>query len=150
MVPAAWVILPDLPLTANGKLDRRGLARMAPEEGEEGLRGSREDFVAPRTPAEQTVASIWREILGVEKVGVADDFFLLGGHSLSATRVLSRLRQERGVELALADLFEHTTLAGLAMAVEAALPSASAVERRRLRRRSRTGSFPLLGAPPRD
>ena len=124
MVPAAWMILPDLPLTANGKLDRRGLARMVPEEGEEGLRGSREDFVAPRTPAEQAIASIWREILGVEKIGIADDFFLLGGHSLSATRVLSRLRQERGVELALADLFEHTTLAGLAMAVEAALPSA--------------------------
>jgi amino acid adenylation domain-containing protein len=122
MVPAAWVILPDLPLTANGKLDRRGLARMAPEEG---LGGSRGDFVAPRTPAEETIASIWREILGVEKIGVADDFFLLGGHSLSATRVLSRLRQERGVELALTDLFEHTTLAGLAEAVEAALPSIS-------------------------
>jgi acyl carrier protein len=122
MVPAAWVILPSLPLTANGKVDRRALTRIEPERG---LTGSGEGFVAPRTPVEEAVAAIWREILGVERLGIGDDFFLLGGHSLSATRVLSRLRRDSGVELALADLFDHTTLAGLAAAVVAAASSTS-------------------------
>ncbi|MEA2690744.1 MAG: hypothetical protein QOJ16_131, partial [Acidobacteriota bacterium] len=121
MVPAAWVILPSLPLTANGKVDRRALMKIEPGQGPA---GSSEGFVAPRNAIEETIAAIWREVLGVERVGIGDDFFLLGGHSLSATRVLSRLRRELGVELALADLFEHTTLAGLAAAVAAATPSA--------------------------
>jgi acyl carrier protein len=121
MVPAAWVILPSLPLTANGKVDRRALMKIEPGQGPA---GSGEGFVAPRNAIEETIAAIWHEVLGVERVGIGDDFFLLGGHSLSATRVLSRLRRELGVELALADLFEHTTLAGLAAAVAAGTPSA--------------------------
>ncbi|HVR99548.1 MAG TPA: amino acid adenylation domain-containing protein, partial [Thermoanaerobaculia bacterium] len=113
MVPAAWVFLGALPLTANGKVDRRALpAPEAPRAGE--------GYVAPRTPSEEAVAAIWREVLGVEQVGVHDDFFLLGGHSLSATRVASRLRQQLGAELSLAAIFECSTLEALAAAVDEA------------------------------
>jgi acyl carrier protein len=120
MLPAAWVVLPSLPLTANGKVDRRALARTPPEAPEPGRNGT---WTAPRTPVEAAVAAIWREVLGVERVGSGDDFFLLGGHSLSAIRVLSRLRRELGVELTVGELFEHTTLSSLAAVVAAAAPA---------------------------
>jgi amino acid adenylation domain-containing protein len=119
MVPAAWVLLPTLPLTANGKVDRRALLRLGPDP----RTGTGAGFVAPRTAVEEAVAAIWREVLGVEAVGIGDDFFLLGGHSLSATRVLSRLRRDLGVELPLAALFEHTTLAALAAAIVGGTPA---------------------------
>jgi len=120
MLPAVWVVLPELPLTANGKVDRRALARTAPPSG-----AGREEagFVPPHTPLEEAIAALWREVLGVERVGIGDDFFRLGGHSLSAIRVLSRLRRDLGVDLAIGDLFEHTTLAGLAAVVAAAAPA---------------------------
>ncbi len=119
MVPAAWVLLPALPLTANGKVDRRALLRLGPDP----RTGTGAGFVAPRTAVEEAVAAIWREVLRVETVGIGDDFFLLGGHSLSATRVLSRLRRDLGVELPLAALFEHTTLAALAAAIVSGTPA---------------------------
>src|SRR5207244_8624647 len=81
MIPAAWTGLPSLPLTANGKVDRRALARLTPDPGT----GAVPEFVAPRTPEEAAIAAIWCEVLAVERVGISDDFFLLGGHSLSAT-----------------------------------------------------------------
>jgi amino acid adenylation domain-containing protein len=111
MVPSAWVFLDALPLTANGKVDRRALPAPEAPRAEHG-------YVAPRTPSEEAVAAIWREVLGVERVGVHDDFFLLGGHSLSATRVVSRLRQQLGAELSLAVVFECSTLEALAAAVD--------------------------------
>jgi acyl carrier protein len=74
------------------------------------------------------VAAIWRQVLGLAEVGIDDDFFALGGHSLAATRVLSRLRRELGIELALGELFEHTVLADLAAAVDAAAPAAEPAE----------------------
>jgi aspartate racemase len=113
MVPASWMLLAALPLTVNGKVDRRALP--APE----APRGAGE-HVAPRTPSESAVAGIWREVLGVENPGVDDDFFVLGGHSLAATRVLSRLRQRLSVELSLATVFECSTLESLAAAVDKA------------------------------
>jgi amino acid adenylation domain-containing protein len=127
MVPGGWVILDALPRTANGKVDRSALARTeSPAAGH----GGREALhTSPRTPAELAVAAIWREVLGIAEVGAEDDFFLLGGHSLAATRVLSRLRQELGVELALSDLFEHAVLADLAAAVEAAGPAGEDADR---------------------
>jgi amino acid adenylation domain-containing protein len=113
MVPSANVRLDRLPLTANGKLDRRALPD--PEVS------STAERVAPRTVTEQVIAEIWTEVLNVENVGVEDDFFVLGGHSLKATQVLARISRMLQVELRLRVLFETPTVAGLAAAVEAAV-----------------------------
>jgi amino acid adenylation domain-containing protein len=113
MVPSAVVVLPALPLTPNGKVDRRALPE--PEGSRE---GSEAPFVAPRTPGEKSLAAIWREILGVERIGVHDHFFDLGGHSLLAMQLLSRVREAFGVEVPLAALFEaRPTVENLARAV---------------------------------
>src|SRR5207248_3868669 len=108
MVPSAFVRLEQLPLTASGKLDRRALP--APED-DAVVRGA---YVAPRTPVEEVLASIWAEVLRLERVGIADDFFELGGHSLLATQVIARVRTTFAVELPLRSLFEAPTVADLA------------------------------------
>jgi aspartate racemase len=113
MMPSAFVMLDALPLTANGKVDRRALP--APERGR--AEGGNE-YVAPRTPVEEMVAGIWSEVLGVERVGVNDNFFELGGHSLLATRVISRLSGAGYRELPLRSLFEKPTVAELALLIE--------------------------------
>jgi amino acid adenylation domain-containing protein len=109
MVPAAFVVLDALPLTASGKLDRRALP--APEAG---TRSSPQAFVEPRTPTEIVLAEIWAEIIGVDRVGLHDNFFELGGHSLLATQVVSRTRERFGVPVPLGAMFEEPTLAGFA------------------------------------
>ncbi|HYG62775.1 MAG TPA: amino acid adenylation domain-containing protein, partial [Thermoanaerobaculia bacterium] len=118
MVPAAFVLLPSLPLNRNGKVDRRALpapdAAATLEAGESGRR------VAPRTPAEEVVVAAWGEALGIDPaaISVHDDFFRLGGHSLLATRVVSRLRASFGVEVAVRVVFEASTVEALARRVE--------------------------------
>jgi amino acid adenylation domain-containing protein len=117
MVPADLVVLSRLPLTPNGKVDRRELARIAPERRSAG-------FVAPRTPVEERLASLWLEVLGAErtggKVSVHDHFFHLGGHSLLATRLLAFIRDRFGVGLPLRAVFERPTLEEIARAIEEA------------------------------
>jgi len=110
MVPAAFVWLQALPLTANGKVDRRALP--APEGDSFATRG----YEAPVGETEQAVAEVWSEVLGVERVGRHDNFFELGGHSLLAVRVIGGLRQ-RGVHAEVRALFTAPTLAELAMEV---------------------------------
>ena len=111
MLPSAWVGLERLPLTASGKVDR---ARLPRPDGDARLRAR---FQAPDEPVQQAVARVWSEVLGVEPIGLDDDFFLLGGHSLSATRVHALLRETFQIELPLRALFEVTTLRRLAEAI---------------------------------
>jgi len=127
MVPAAYVFLPALPLTPHGKLDRQAL----PDPGGFGEPGQ-EGAVStpPRTPAEERVAAIFAEALGVERVGVADDFFALGGHSLLAAQVASRVGAAFGIELPVRSVFETPTVEGLAAWVErSAVPALSPIVR---------------------
>jgi amino acid adenylation domain-containing protein len=109
MVPSAFMTLDALPLTATGKLDRRALPEPDP--------ASAEPYVAPRDAIEDAVAQIWVEVLGIEPVGVHDDFFDLGGHSLLATRVFARLQKRFSVSPPLRALFEKPTVAELARAI---------------------------------
>lgn len=113
MVPSAFVELKVMPLTPNGKVDRRALP--APDTSR---RDSKENFVAPRTPTEEVLANIWAETLGLKRVGVYDNFFELGGHSLLVTRVISQLHKTFQVNLPLRTLFEAPTLAALAERIE--------------------------------
>jgi amino acid adenylation domain-containing protein len=114
MVPAAYVVLEALPLTPNGKLDRQALP--APE----GAAYARRAYEAPQGEAETALAEIWAELLQIDRVGRHDHFFDLGGHSLMAMRMLARLRQRLGLEVALADLFAQPLLQGFATLVSQA------------------------------
>ncbi|MET0397710.1 MAG: amino acid adenylation domain-containing protein [Longimicrobiaceae bacterium] len=116
MVPAAFVAVDAIPLTPNGKVDRRALP--APEPSRPAA-----ERAAPRTPLEAEVAAIWTEVLGGEPVGVGDNFFELGGHSLRATQVVSRARGAFGVELSVRDLFDAPTVADFAARIEARRPA---------------------------
>jgi amino acid adenylation domain-containing protein len=112
MVPSLFALLPALPRNASGKLDRRALPVPKLEATSAG------GFEAPATPAEEAVAYVWRDVLGVPRVGRQDDFYALGGRSLLLPRVRHRLEQELGVRLSLASLLERTTAAALALAAE--------------------------------
>jgi acyl carrier protein len=107
--------------------------------------------VAPRTPLERQLAETWAEVLQVERVGIHDSFLDLGGHSLTATRLVARLRSALGVEVALKTLFETPTIAGLVEEIERARPvaAASAGPIRRLPRPSRV-SRPSNGSTPNE
>jgi acyl carrier protein len=114
MVPAAFIALPALPLTAHGKVDRKALpapdlARIA----------QRKAPVLPRTAAEKTLARIWGAVLGVDSIGIDDNFFDLGGDSLMAARLMSRIRTASGIDLPLRNLFERPTVSAMAEAVDA-------------------------------
>ncbi|HEX3527349.1 MAG TPA: amino acid adenylation domain-containing protein [Thermoanaerobaculia bacterium] len=115
MIPAAFVLLAALPLTPNGKIDRRALP--APEAGRPRLDS---DYAAPRTPGEKTLAAVWQEVLGRERIGIHDNFFELGGSSLLLVEIESRLREVLGREIPFVQIFRHPTIHGLAQAVEAA------------------------------
>jgi acyl carrier protein len=115
MLPSAVVLLDALPLTANGKVDRRALPAPAP------LRqGDASELAEPRTEVERLMAGIWAEVLRLERVYADDNFFDLGGHSLLATQLVTRVREAFRIELPLQRIFEAPTVARLAQVVEAA------------------------------
>ncbi|MFO0727908.1 MAG: amino acid adenylation domain-containing protein [Myxococcota bacterium] len=112
MVPSSIMIVDKIPLTDNGKVDRRALPPPTTQE-------AATEYVEPRTGEEEILASVFAELLGAERVGVKDSFFDLGGHSLLATQVVSRIRSVFGVDLPLRALFDNPTVGGLAQAVSA-------------------------------
>ncbi|HEX8148208.1 MAG TPA: amino acid adenylation domain-containing protein [Pyrinomonadaceae bacterium] len=143
MMPSAFVRLDALPRTLNGKLDRKAL----PAPGTAAA-GAGDAYVPPRTASEEVVAGVWADVLGVERVGVHDNFFDLGGHSLLATQVISRVRSALGAEVALRRLFEGPTVVALAAAAESALRDGAAAPPR-LERAPRAGDLPLSFAQQR-
>ncbi|MFD9975629.1 amino acid adenylation domain-containing protein [Streptomyces sp. NPDC059017] len=116
MVPAAFVVVPALPMNGNGKLDVRALPDAEPAVALSEGRG-------PRTPAEEVLCRLFAEVLGLPRTGAEDGFFDLGGHSLLATRLISRARTELGAELAIRDLFEAPTPEALALRAGAGRPA---------------------------
>jgi len=143
MVPGAFVVLEALPLTPNGKIDRRALPALEKRSEQE------ESKVAPRTPIEEMLASIWSNILSINSVGIRDNFFELGGHSLLATQVISRVRDTLTVELPLRSLFEAPTIAEFAERVENLLKNGQSVQALPLIPIPRSESIPLSFAQAR-
>ena len=115
MVPSVFTFLDALPLTSNGKLDQRRLPIPQWEVAEA------VDVVAPRTPEEETIASIWSEVLGLERVGVTQDFFAIGGDSIKSIQIVARCKRA-GFEIRPSDLFQHSTVAALAAFAERRAP----------------------------
>ncbi|TCP59055.1 amino acid adenylation domain-containing protein [Tumebacillus sp. BK434] len=128
MVPVHYVRVDEIPLTQNGKLDRRRLP--VPEMGERVT-----EYVAPRNQTEQRLAELWSEMLGVPDISVHDDFFELGGHSLMATQIAARVREEFSVTLELRELFDKTTIAEVAEMIAAAENAPAPIIQRRERPR---------------
>ncbi|MFG6101398.1 amino acid adenylation domain-containing protein [Leptothoe sp. EHU-05/26/07-4] len=114
MIPSIFVPLERVPLVPSGKVDRKALLAMnvLPQDRQQ-------SYVAPHTPIQEVIAGIWTQVLGLEKVGINDNFFERGGHSLLATQLMSRLRNVFHIELPLREIFECPTVAALAKSVEA-------------------------------
>ncbi len=134
MIPGAYVVLDQMPLTPNGKIDRRALP--APEHSQQG-------YVGPTRPAEEILAGIWSQVLRVEQVGTEDNFFELGGHSLLATQVISRVRASFGIEINLRMLFEHPTIRSLAEVIDEKLRGGAGTDAPAIQKVSRTGELVL-------
>jgi len=123
MLPSAYVLLDEMPLTANGKVDRRALPAPVAR-----YRHVATAYEKPRTELEVALARIWSEVLGMAEIGMHDNFFEIGGHSLLATQVMSRLRSQMGIEVPLSRLFEQPTIAGLAASAQSGQTGSTATE----------------------
>jgi acyl carrier protein len=125
MLPAALVVLPQLPLNANGKVHRPALP--APQ--------AQVKRTLPRSTTEAALAAIWQEVLGIDEVGVGDDFFALGGHSLLATKIVARVRETLSLEVSLRQIFETPVLEAFAATLSdmqfGKLPIAPSIRKRR-------------------
>ncbi len=143
MVPSAIIDLPKLPLTSNGKIDRQALPK--PED----VATSDKEPVAPRTPTEEVVASIWAEVLKRENISVEDNFFEIGGHSLLATQIASRLREHFQTPVAVRTVFETPTVAELARKLDTVRRVDQGLVPPPITPVSRTGSLPLSFAQER-
>jgi hypothetical protein len=108
MIPSTFVVLDALPLTTNGKVDRAALPAPGPARPD-----LEEGYVEPRNPVEQVLAAIWADVLGLERIGVHDGFFALGGDSIRSVRTVA-LARSQGLEFAVPDLFQYQTIARLA------------------------------------
>jgi amino acid adenylation domain-containing protein/non-ribosomal peptide synthase protein (TIGR01720 family) len=108
MIPSQVIALDSFPLTANGKIDRKSLPV-----ADLSVSGNKDVYEAPRNELEQALAGIWEHLLGVERVGIHDDFFKLGGHSLLAIQFISAVRSQLSKEITIRDVFEYATLSGL-------------------------------------
>ena len=144
MVPSVFMMLEVLPLTPNSKIDRKALptpdlTQQLPQP----------NFGVPDTPIEEMLAGIWADILGVEKVGINENFFTLGGHSLLATRVISQMRQVFEIELPLRRLFEEPTIARIAKDIEKAIKTGLGLETPPIRSISLSQELPLSFAQQR-
>ena len=136
MIPSAFVMLDAFPLTANGKINRRAL-KPPTDRG-----GSAMSFVAPSTPVEQQLAAIWSEVLGIEKIGIHDNFFDLGGHSLLIIQVQNRLKEISSSKLTVIDLFKNPTINTLAPIIEL-IPVTETLESQSIQPISRQLKLPL-------
>ena len=143
-VPSAFILIETIPLTPNGKVDRRALP--APDVVRPDLQ---ETFVAPRSQSEELVAGIWSNVLRLERIGVYDSFFELGGHSLLVVQTISRIREVFEVELTVNSLFEAPTVAGLTERIEAARRSDEGLKTPPLKAVSRDKDLPLSFAQER-
>jgi len=112
MIPSVLVVLDVLPITPNGKIDRDALAALAPQFE------ATEPYVAPRNATEELLAKLWSDVLAIERVGVNDNFFALGGHSLIATQLIWKIHESFGIDLPVRSLFEHSTVAALSELIE--------------------------------
>ena len=111
MVPALWVEQQSIPLTPNGKFDRKALS-------DPGSLDIVKSYIGPRNATETALAQIWQELLGLERVGIYDDFFELGGHSLLAMRVVSYIERDLSVSIPINMLFQFTTISDLSKYLE--------------------------------
>jgi amino acid adenylation domain-containing protein len=121
MIPASYLFLPHWPLTPNGKIDRAALPDPSRQRGGDGVR-----HVPARSDVERTIAGIWQGVLGLEGIGVHENFFEIGGHSLLATQIVSRLRDSFDVDIGLRGFFEKPTIAELAVLLDAQVGNADA------------------------
>jgi acyl carrier protein len=144
MIPTRFVQLEEIPLSSNGKVDRKALP--VPDSA---LLATSNVYVGARTAIEELIAGAWAEVLHVEKVGVEDDFFELGGHSLLATQAMARVREIFAVEMPLRVLFERPTVAGLAEQVEQARRAGRREQMPPIERAEREGGVPLSFAQQR-
>jgi amino acid adenylation domain-containing protein len=136
MLPWQFVWLEQLPLTTHGKIDRRALP--APEAGVDAAATA----CAPRTPVEVGLAKIWRDVLGLQQIGIHDNFFELGGHSLLAAQVIARLPSAFKIQLPLRSLFDHPTIATFAMELKSTRPGAGLAVTPIMRRKTRRDNLP--------
>lgn len=144
MIPSAFLLLNTLPLTPNGKVDRRALPRY--DYTKMDLHAS---YAAPTTEVERLVATVWQEVLRRERVGLSDNFFEIGGHSLLAARLLTRLQTLFHVEIPLKSLFEHSTLAAFVRQLETLLHQQRVGKAQRIEKASYQGPVPLSFAQQR-
>lgn len=144
MVPSTFIEMESLPRTLNGKVDRRALPKP-----DQALSDVPAGAVAGRTPVEEILLGIWIQVIGLKQIGIHDNFFEIGGHSLLAAQVVGRAREALDLDLPVRSLFEAPTVAGLSATVEAAIKAGSKTETPPIRRVERDGRLPLSFAQER-